>query len=160
MNVNDNNSMTSAFHEEEEKIQAKSLDYINKYMAQINELIVIKEIVRYYDKYFQEREKTLQDNNYKAEFIWVWNHHNRILREFMRNLDYITSDFKVPEIKDLIYIKLNEVRILHYHENEFKELEMDREDGYTNMRDNRKMYNYIFILLIGLMKENKRKNNF
>jgi hypothetical protein len=128
----------NAFEDEMKHIQAKSVECMLGHLSIMNELLVIKDSINWIDKYFTEREIYLKNNNNKAEFIWVWNHHNRMVQELMSNKNFVNTEFKVDS-KDFDVIKINELKVLHYRfeeSNNFKE--QTKEDKSSKAREGKK----------------------
>ena len=75
--------------------------------------MVIKDFVNWADTYFQNRENFVKETN-KAEFIWIWNHHNRIVSEIMQNKNIVDINSRVPKDEDYETFKLNEFNVVHY----------------------------------------------
>lgn len=128
------------FSKESEHVQSKSLELLNSYLTTINELYVIKDSMNYLDKYFTDREAYLKENNNKAEFIWVWNHHNKILQEIMNNKLFITTDFKNPDMRDIQTEKTSEIRVNHYRFEDTHLKEQNKDEVQKSSKDQRKLY--------------------
>lgn len=136
--IDTSKQLQQEFNEEESLIHAKSLEYMNSYLTTLNELFVIKDTITYIDKYFTDRENYLKENNNKAEFIWVWNHHSKILQEVINNKLYINQDFKNPDAKDLLNIKINEIRITPYRFEESNLKDLNKDELHKTSKDTKK----------------------
>jgi hypothetical protein len=147
--------INTAFEEENRNLQAKSLESMLNHLSIMNELLVIKDSINWYDKYFTDREAYLKENNNKAEFIWVWNHHNRMVQEVMHNKS-LTSNDNNKDYKNLFdLIKMNELKIFHYRfEESINFKEQNKEDNIKKYREGKKGYKYFSFLvyLINLKK--------
>jgi len=58
-----------AYEEEVQYLQAKSTECMLSHLSLMNEMIVIKDMINWLDKYFIDRENYLKESNNKAEFI-------------------------------------------------------------------------------------------
>lgn len=130
--------ISKAFEEENKHLQAKSVESMLAHLSVMNELLIIKDSINWLDKYFNDREMYLKENGNKAEFIWVWNHHNRMVQEVMHNKALTNTEYKI-EPKDFQVIKMNDLKIFHYRfeeSNGYKE--QNKEDTTKKMREGKK----------------------
>jgi hypothetical protein len=59
------------------------------------------------------RENFVKETN-KAEFIWIWNYHNRIISEILQNKNIIDINLKAPTEDDFKTSRLNEFNVVNY----------------------------------------------
>jgi hypothetical protein len=173
--------ISNAFEEEIKHLQAKSVECMLAHLSVMNELLVIKDSINWLDKYFTDREIYLKDNGNKGEFIWVWNHHNRMIQEIMHNKTLVNSEFKVDP-KEFENIKMNELKIFHYRFEESSSYkEQSKEDKSSKTREGKKgvfdisqkahnkkllsitsknKYRYIFVKILFIILTNFFSNSF
>jgi hypothetical protein len=109
-------------------INAKSIEILSEYMNTISNLFVIKDTISWLDKYFNERETYLKSIDNKAEFIWVWNHHNKMLQEIMNNKNFVNMEFKAPDIVILKNIKQTIIKVIHFRPEEMSTKEYNQDE--------------------------------
>jgi len=130
--------ITNAFEEESRDLQSLSVQSILSHLSVMNELLVIKDSINWLHQYFNARESFLKENNNKAEFVWVWNHHSRMVHEVMHNKSLVNTDYKIEQ-KDFEFVKMNEVKIINYRFEESSSFkEQTKEDNTKKAREGKK----------------------
>ena len=66
------------------------------------------------ENYFQGRENFFIKDKNKAELIWLWNHHYKMICEIIVNKNYVDFDLNWLKTEDLNTTKLNEHKIIEY----------------------------------------------
>ena len=64
----------------------------------------IKNLVAWIDKYFEERELFLKENENKQEFIWIWSYHRNFVEDLMSKAYYAAPEVFTPSLSDYKYI--------------------------------------------------------
>jgi hypothetical protein len=132
--INAQKEIKKAYEEEIQYLQAKSTECMLSHLSLMNELIVIKDMINWLDKYFIDRENYLKESNNKAEFIWVWNHHNKMIQEIINNKSFVNLQSRF-NAKEFEIPKMNELIINHFH---FKESSNVKEQ-YKDDEDSKKI---------------------
>ena len=97
--------------------------------------MIIKDFVNWADSYFQMRENFVKEN--KAEFIWIWNHHNRVVSEILQNKNIVDINSRLPKDEEYETVKLNEFNVIHYKFEESNK-EKGKDDLHKPIEDKKK----------------------
>ena len=128
----------SAFEEESSALRKKSSESLMLHLTIMNELILIKDSMNILNNYFITRESFLKNDSRLIEFVYVWNHHDKLLQDIMSNITHVQTDYKM-ESKELEQIKFNELKVVTFQcEETSSTKELSKEDNTKKSKEGKK----------------------